>query len=149
MRCCHEGRMISLCSLTTWFMPFRIICASLLANVLIYNKWAKTRNPKALSISCIVENKSINEKWKCCCTKSKKENKWPLKFRNKINAWRKIFLLYKLVLHVVRFNRNLNLKKNGDLEVCFKVVSNLHKQIYSQFNYTVVRTNMKPTFLPV
>lgn len=58
-------------------------------------------------------------------------------------------MLSKSVLHIVMFKWNLNLKKNEDLEIWSQVFSNLHKQIYSQFNYMVVKTNMKPTFLPL
>lgn len=35
-------------------------------------------------------------------------------------------LLSKLVLHIVRFKRNLNLKKNEEMKVCCEVFSNLH-----------------------
>lgn len=58
-------------------------------------------------------------------------------------------MLSKSVLHIVMFKWNLNLKKNEDLKIWSQVFSNLHKQIYSQFNYMVVKTNMKPTFLPL
>lgn len=58
-------------------------------------------------------------------------------------------MLSKSVLHIVMFKWNLNLKKNEDLKIWSQVFSNLHNQIYSQFNYMVVKTNMKPTFLPL
>lgn len=58
-------------------------------------------------------------------------------------------MLSKSVLHIVMFKWNLNLKKNEDLKIWSQVFSNLHKQIYSQFNYMVVKTNKKPTFLPL
>lgn len=123
-----EGGFIKLGSLTMWFTSFRIICALLLTNLRIYDIQSKVRNSKALPISCSVEYKSINEKWKCFCTKQKRGN-------DLSNL--EISLSSRFALNFVRLKRNVNLKKNEEV---------LAWRFFPGYNYIFVKTDLKPVF---
>lgn len=46
----------------------------------------------------------------------------------------------------MRLKTNVNLKKIEDQKLWPKNFSNLHKQICPEFNYMLVKTDMKPAF---